>query len=186
MFVIDMSLFNDPITLTPKAYELAVKGILDASGCELVGYSSSHLEEIQGTDGDYIIDVVARFSALGADFLVLVECKHHKRKVERQDVQALHAKIQSTGAHKGMLFSTAGFQSGAITYADVHGISLVQLADGNTSWFTRSETPLTERPDWAGAFEYCGWWHNCNQFLVMSEDMNKYTRIALGLDAREA
>ena len=177
-----MSLFDQPIDLSPKAFELAVKGILDSAAAGLVSYSSSHLKSINGTDGDYVIDVTARFEALGAAFLVLVECKHHKRKVERQDVQALHAKLQSTGAQKGMLFSTSGFQSGAIEYADVHGIALVQLADGNTTWSTRSATPLPHRPDWAGTFEYCGWWHHHSKICVMSEDENRYTRKALGLD----
>ncbi len=177
---------DQPITLSPQQFELAVKGILDASGKELISYSSSYLEKISGTDGDYIIDVVAKFNALGAEFLVLVECKHHKRKVERQDVQVLLAKLQSTGAQKGMLFSNSGFQAGAIEFADIHGIALVQLADGNTSWSTRSMTPPTCRPAWAGSFEFCGWWHHGRSLSVMSEDNNNYTRIALGLDPDEA
>jgi restriction system protein len=179
-------MIDQPIYPSPEAFERAVKGILDAVGAGLVSYSSSHLEPIKGTDGQYIIDVTARFEALGASFLVLVECKHHKRKVERQDVQVLHSKIESIGAQKGMLFSTAGFQSGAIEYADIHGIALIQLADGNTSWFTRSATPLPSRPDWAGTFEYCGWWQRGNRFSIMSEDETRFTRIALGLDPPDA
>ena len=181
-----MARFDEPISLSPQAFELAVKGILDASGKELVSYSSSHLEKVEGTDGDYIIDVVARFVALEAEFLVLIECKHHRRKIERHDVQALFAKMQSTGAQKGMLFSTSGYQSGAIEFAGAHGIALVQLADGNTSWAARSASPLATRPDWAGTFEYCGWWHHGNNFSVMSEDINSYTRMALGLDPETA
>jgi len=73
-----------------------------------------------------VIDVTARFSALGASFLVLPECKHERRKVERQAVQVLHAKMVSKGAQKGMLFSVAGFQTGSIEYATVH--ELVQLS----------------------------------------------------------
>ena len=42
-----------------------------------------------------------------------VECKHDKSRVKRDRVQELWAKIQSVGAHKGILFATAGFHSGA-------------------------------------------------------------------------
>ncbi|MBL0243278.1 MAG: restriction endonuclease, partial [Rhodoferax sp.] len=85
----------DPIEISPAEFELAVKGILDAASESLVSYQSKHLDALSAADGDYIIDVTATFKALGAEFCVLVECKHHKRKVERQDVQVLHAKLLS-------------------------------------------------------------------------------------------
>lgn len=86
-----MPLLEDSISLSPEEFELAVKGILDSAAGSLVQYESAHLEPLAASDGEYIIDVTARFEALGAGFLVIVECKHHKRKVERQDVQILHA-----------------------------------------------------------------------------------------------
>ena len=132
-----MPRFSDPISLTPREYELAVKSILDGAGVRLDQFQSQHLERLPGVDGDYVIDVTARFSALGADFLVLVECKNERRKTERHDVQVLRDKMQSIGAQKGMLFSTAGFQEGAIEYADAHKIALVQLVDGKSTWFTK-------------------------------------------------
>jgi len=88
---------------------------------------------VKGVDGSYVIDVTARFSAMGASFLVLIECKHERRKVERQAVQVLHAKMVSTWAQKGMLFSVAGFQSGAVEYATVHGIAR-HCTDSNGRW----------------------------------------------------
>ena len=169
------------VALTPKEYELEVKKILDASGVSLTEYESTHLEPISVCDGEYIIDVVARFSALGASFLVLVECKHHKRRVERQDVQVLHSKVQSLGAHKGMLFSVTGFQSGAIDFAASHGIALVQLASGETSWFTRSATSPAKPPPWAEIPQCIGWWYQGNSRSIMSEDYGEFTRKALGL-----
>jgi hypothetical protein len=68
-------------------------------------YKSTHLEAVEGVDGSYVMRVGVRFSALGANFLVLIVCKHEQRKVERRAVQVLHAKMVSTGAQKGMLFS---------------------------------------------------------------------------------
>lgn len=172
-------LSDEPITLTPRQYELEVKKILDATGYQLKGFDSNHLEAIQGIDGEYIFDVTVRFSALGADFLVLVECKHESRKVERQAVQVLHSKMQSVGAQKGMLFSVTGFQSGAIQYADTHGIALVRLADGETSWMTKSMSPppSTQRQ---AHFNVIGWWCHGDSMSLTSMEFSDYTRKALG------
>jgi len=55
-----------------------------------------------------------------------------------------------------MLFATTPFQDGAVEYANQHGIALVQLASGETLYFTKSgnhtHTPL---PDSLPA--YVGW-----------------------------
>jgi restriction system protein len=126
--------------------------------------------------------VTVRFSALGADFLVLVECKHEQRKVERQQVQVLHSKMQSVGAQKGMLFSITGFQSGAIQFADAHGIALVHLADGETAWMTKS-VQQTPAPRGQGYPDIIGWWCHGNSMSVMSAEISDCTREALGLPA---
>ncbi len=174
-----------PISLSPHEYELAVKEILDAAGQELRSFESNNLELLVGVDGQYVIDIVARFSALGADFIVLVECKHEKRNVERQDVQVLRDKLQSTGAHKGMIFSVSGFQTGAVDYATVHGIALVQLADGATCWFTKGAGPPSAPPAWAGIPEYVGWWYHGNHVTLLSKRDGDYTRKALGFNGAE-
>jgi len=176
-----MPRIEGPLDLSPREYELAVKDILDGTGMALSEFSSRHLEDVPGVDGSYAIDVTVRFSALGAEFLVLVECKHEKRKVERQAVQVLHDKVRSTGAQKGMLFSVAGFQQGAIEYALVHGIALVQLADGDSSWFTRSAGPPAPPPPWANIPRYVGWWRHGNNMSIMSSEIGEYTRKALGV-----
>ncbi|WP_091875744.1 restriction endonuclease [Massilia yuzhufengensis] len=176
----------EPVALTPTQYELAVKGILDGSGVLLEEFTSNHLDAVKGVDGSYVIDVTARFTALGASFLVLIECKHERRKVERQAVQVLHAKMRSTGAQKGMLFSVAGFQSGAVEYATVHGIALIQMADESSTWFTRSFGPSTPPPGAVDNAQYVGWWCRGNEFSVVSADEGKYTRRALGIDTPEA
>jgi restriction system protein len=48
---------------------------------------------------------------------MLIECKRHKEKVKRDLVMVLHQRLQSVGGQKAMLFSTAGFQTGAVEYA---------------------------------------------------------------------
>jgi restriction system protein len=171
----------DPIEISPADFELAVKGILDAASESLVSYESKHLDALSAPDGDYTIDVTAKFNALGANFSVLVECKHHKRKVERQDVQVLHTKLVSLGAQKAMLFSSSGFQSGAIEFADAHGIALVQLASGASTWFTRSAGETLPPPACANIPTYVGWWHQGNSRTVLSNERPEYTRQALGI-----
>lgn len=180
-----MPLIDSIATLTPREFELAVKGILDGAGVSLSEFSTKHLESVEGVDGSYVIDVTARFSALGANFLVLIECKHERRKVERQDVQVLNDKLRSTGAQKGMLFSIAGFQEGAIQYADVHGIALVHMADGGSCWMTKSVGPKTPPPPWANIPKYVGWWCHGNGMSIMSSEIGDYTREALGLPAKQ-
>jgi len=176
-----MSRFDSSVNLSPRQFELAVKGIVDAAAEGLVDYESKHLERLAASDGDYEIDVTARFKALGADFLVLIECKHHKRKIERKDVQVLHSRLQSLGAQKGMIFSTAGFQMGAIQFAEQHGIAMCYLVEGKSNWATKGDGEPTPPPPWVHIPEYIAWWCNGSSMSLMSEDRNEYTRAALGL-----
>jgi restriction system protein len=124
-------------TLSPQGFELFVKRLLDAESDGLLNYRSNHRESIVGSDGTYEFDVTFRFSSVGVDYLTLVECKCHKNPVKREVVQALWAKLQSVGAQKGLIFATIGFQSGAIEFAKSHGIALVTVADGRTSYSVR-------------------------------------------------
>lgn len=146
-----------PIQLTPERFELEVKAILEATGVDMASFQAAHREQLEGIDGVYEIDVTVRFRALGAEFLILVECKHQQNPVKRDVVQILHDRIRSTGAHKGMLFATTTFQSGAIAYATKHGIALVRMAEGASSWATRAAGPPTTPPPWAKIPSYIGW-----------------------------
>jgi len=177
---------EEPLSISPRDYELLVKGILDAASDGVVDYRSEHLASLGGADGEYVIDVVATFSALGAKFVVLVECKHHVRRIERQDVQVLHSKLQSLGAHKGMLFSVSGFQSGAIEYAAAHGIALVEAATGISNWHTRSVGPPSPPPSWVHTPNHIGWLCSGNTRSLLSEGHSEYTRNFLGFGEAEA
>lgn len=99
-------------------------------------------ERIQGVDGNFDLDATVRFRVLGFDFLALVEVKQHRHPIKRELVQVLHSKIQSVGAHKGIMFSTAHFQSGALEYARVHGIALVFVTEGRLTIERRSANEL--------------------------------------------
>jgi len=140
--------------ITSVQFELQVKRFLESTSGKLKDFQTEHRESMDGPDGTYEIDITARFKIFGADFLVLVECKNHKNHIKREHVQMLHAKQVSLSAQKAMLFATTPFQDGAVEYANQHGIALVQLASGETLYFTKSgnRTPL---PDSLPA--YVGW-----------------------------
>jgi restriction system protein len=161
-------------TLSPEEFELTVKSMLDTDGEGLTDYRSGHREVISGHDGDYEFDVTVRFTALGATYLTLIECKHYKSRVEREKVQALWAKIQSVGAHKGIMFASAGFQSGAVEFANSHGIALVEIADGRSSYLIKGGPFDGELVPWERTPDYIsrivGWKIDGNSISLVSKD----------------
>jgi restriction system protein len=138
-----------PVEVTPKEYERQVLDWLRASEGDLTDFEVGHLEKIAGAGGEYQFDVVARFSKFrGAKFVVLVKCKRHRRAVERDLVLTLDRKRMDVGAHKAMMFSTSGFQAGAIEFAPKNGIALLTFKDGRADYQTRDHGPPVEPPPW--------------------------------------
>lgn len=143
--------------ITPIEFELLVKEYLTELGKELKSFDAIHNKIIERIDGNYQIDVYAEFSFLGADFKLLIECKKHKNKIKRETVQLLYDKIRAIGAHKGMIFSTSGFQDGAFKYANEHGIALIRVIEGKYTYFTKgADSPNFEPPPWADIPKYVG------------------------------
>lgn len=143
--------------MTAKKFEIFVKNLLENANDKLEDLKVVHDEKIMNYDGTYQIDVTARFKVFGGDYLLLIECKHHKNPIKREIIQALHDKVRTLGAQKAMVFSTIGFQKGAIKYASQHGIALVRIADGKTTYVTRSLGETHEPSAWAKMPEYVGW-----------------------------
>ncbi|MDI6891903.1 MAG: restriction endonuclease [Actinomycetota bacterium] len=143
---------GDPGRLTPSEFEALVEELLRISGVGLSDFKVKRLETIQGLNGEYNIDITARFKALGANFLVLIECKHHKNPIKRELVQVLNDKVCSTAAQKGMMFTTSSYQRGALKYAKVNGIALVRIIDGKTTYETKGYGVPIQVPDWVPEF----------------------------------
>lgn len=123
--------FPNPDDITPEEFELTIKRWFESFAESLDSFDTKHRENVTGLDGDFEIDVSVRFSAFGgARFLILCECKKHKHPMKREVVQVLNDRKRSVGAQKGILVSTAKFQSGAEEYASRHGIALIQLING--------------------------------------------------------
>jgi hypothetical protein len=60
---------------------------------------------------------------------VIVECKYWNSNVDRSEVDALATAVRDVGASKGVIFSTKGFQSGAVTQARHEGIELYKVRE---------------------------------------------------------
>ena len=133
-------------SISPTEFEVLCLEILNsyAEVEHLSNFSLQHNAHIPTDDGTYQIDVYASFTAMGVEFKVITECKRYSTPVSREKVAVLNDKIGSLGAHKGILISTCGFQSGAYDYAKKHGIALLQVFDKNVLHIINAFSPETE------------------------------------------
>ncbi len=117
--------------ITAKEFELFCLETLKAYAERenLKNFIIKHNQKLKSEDGIYQIDVFAEYTAFGTKNIILVECKKYSNSIKRDIVVNLYAKLQSLGAQKGIIISTAGFQSGAVQYAEKHGISLWQVCN---------------------------------------------------------
>ncbi|MBN8701093.1 MAG: restriction endonuclease [Chitinophagales bacterium] len=128
----------DFLDITPTEFELTVLNFLKEAGSKLEDFKIVHNSTEESHDGTYQIDIKATFQALGTKITVLVECKRHSSSIKREVVQLLKDKMHSLGAQKGIIFSTAKFQSGCVEYAEQHGIALVRMIEGKYTYETKS------------------------------------------------
>lgn len=147
---------NGHLPLNGEQLETEVKSILEASE----GFKDFQVQkrvQLENGDSNYEIDVLVTFNFFGVDFKVLVECKNHRHPIKRDVVQVLNDRIKELGCHKGIIFATSSFQSGALEYAAKHGIALIKLVDGKSTYQTRSICGPVNPPPWANIPEVVGW-----------------------------
>jgi restriction system protein len=149
-----------PVEISPTEFEkLVLEWLRLAAEQQKQTIMARHLGVAYGAGGEYKIDVLVSFSALGgALFVVLVECKHQARPVERDDVMVLESKLRDTNAQKAMLFSTSGFQSGALDFASAKSIATVTIVEGEWLYETRAagNKPAQQAPPWVHFDPYMG------------------------------
>ena len=136
-----------PTEITHRDFEVFCMDTLKAYAEQeaLKDFVIKHDQKIEAPDSTYQIDVLAEYTALGCRNTVIVECKKYSRNIERSIVAELYAKVQSTGAQKGILISTSGFQSGDVKYAGVHGIALWQICDRRIKHISASASPQIQQ-----------------------------------------
>ena len=119
---------------------------------ELVGVTVYHKKIYIGirSQREIIIDVSFNYSVAGSDLLFLVECKCYNHAVPVDDVEEFHSKIDDIGAHKGIMVTTVGYQSGAIKTARGRGIGLALLTNehqkGELIYVANSADSVREPP----------------------------------------
>jgi len=158
---------NNPfqvLQITPTEFEIQVENWLKHSCKALKNFRVTHLEKIEGDSGEYEIDVIAELEIFnGALIKVLVECKHYKSPIKRDVLMILEAKLRDTGSHKGIIFTTSKFQSGALKYAQARGIATVIVQDGKASYGTKSFEQSFALPSWRPHYKYIGWMTTLNE-----------------------
>lgn len=82
-------------------------------------------------------DVTIRFRYGLHDYLTVIECKHYAGKVSVETVDALVTKARDVQANKAILVSSNGYQSGCLTVAERHGVSLLVLSEKITDDVSR-------------------------------------------------
>jgi restriction system protein len=134
---------RNQLDVTPEQFEKMVVEYLDSLNHDLKHFKVEHQVLLKSPHGDFKMDAVAKFEALGAEFIVLVECKHHKNPIKRELVQVLADKVAASSGHKGMMFSTSNYQRGAIEYAKSRKITLIHFTEGEPVYESRSADGLT-------------------------------------------
>ncbi len=147
-----------PVEITPSQFEKLVLAWLRECSSDNQPIETKHLGVVEGAGGEYKIDVLVSIKIFGGALVtVLVECKHQGRPVEREDALVLEAKLRDVGAHKGMLFSSSGFQRGALQYAAARGIATISVVDGKWLYETRGlRSEPTEPPPWVRFDRHAG------------------------------
>lgn len=130
-----------PADMSPADFEQFVVKTLRSINHEVDDLKVTLHELVEASDGTYDMDATMRFRLGGMDFLVLVEAKKHTHPIKREIPQILHQKVQSSGAQKGLIVSTAPFQRGALDFAKAHGIALITVTEGRFIFETRSAMP---------------------------------------------
>lgn len=117
--------------MKPDAYEQFVGKLISLLGeNDLINKPSiQQRRKITGRTGQvYEIDLSYTFSVAEADYLTAIECKCWRHRVGRNIVSAFKTVTDDIGAHKGIVVTTQGFQSGAIEAAGSYGIALMKVS----------------------------------------------------------
>ncbi len=110
-------------------YEQITRAIFQA----LVDQDEARNIEVQHNktlDGKFLshqVDVYWKFESGGIEYSTVVECKNWNRPLEQERLLAFRSKLEDLNNPTGVIVTRSGYQSGALKYANAHGIYLYQL-----------------------------------------------------------
>ena len=125
--------------MTPTEFEKFALQMLTEQTKGLDKVNIIHNKMVEAYDGNYQLDGYIEFEVMGVMYKTIVECKRYKYPISREIVQKVYDNLRAVGAQKGIIISTSNFQSGAIEYARIHGIALIQITDSGDNYFTRGQ-----------------------------------------------
>lgn len=79
--------------------------------------------------------------------IALVECKDYAKPIDTMRIADLHCKMGLIGAHKGIIFTTSGCQSGVIKEAEYFNIGIARLNYGDDEPLYEVERSTTTSRD---------------------------------------
>jgi hypothetical protein len=89
-----------------------------------IGADAETNKRLLGVRTSHDVDVFVQIKFLGEDLVWLVESKHWNSPVTKLHVLALRTIVDDTGADRGFIVSTAGFQKGAHEAAEKTNVKL--------------------------------------------------------------
>jgi len=107
-----------------RRYQNQTAALFRRLGCEV-----SVEAIVSGVRARHKIDVWVRFRKFGIETTWVVECKHWNTAVTKEKVLTLRSVVEDVGADRGILVSSAGFQSGAVRAASKTNVTLTGLEE---------------------------------------------------------
>lgn len=108
------------------AFERFIKDLHDADGDVIVQHDVTEVDR-HGAKRQIDVKIVRKLGL--STITTLVECKRWKDPVGRDRVDVLAAALEGLAAHHGAIFTTTGFEEGAVAYARSKGIELYVVRD---------------------------------------------------------
>ncbi len=109
-----------------KEFELFVAELYKGSDEVIVEHN---VEEIGKSNASRQIDVRVIHKTKLHTYKTIIECKSWKHRVDRARIDVLASSMDDLNASKGVIFTTKGFQEGAVEYAKYKNIDIFIVRD---------------------------------------------------------
>lgn len=132
------------------AFETFVKELYEEDGEVIV---ERDVTEVDRYNAKRQIDVKITRRTRFHTLVTLVECKRWKEPVGRDRIDVLSSSVEALGANKGAIFTTTGFEEGAVAYAKGKGIDLFVVRDlASQEWGLPGRHVILHFHTWAAEF----------------------------------